>query len=160
MHGHLRVLVALGFASASLLGFPQASIAKESPVIAIDIALEPDAKMIQYAVAANNRLLKAFPKGFALDETHRPHVTILQQFVADGRPRQGLCGGGCGLRQGEGGQLDAEGDQILLHPVSAGRTGGHRGRADRRLAQAAKRTHCRGRAIHGDDRNPCSLRQR
>ena len=30
---------------------------------------------------ANARLLKAFPKGFALDETHHPHVTMLQQFV-------------------------------------------------------------------------------
>jgi len=26
-------------------------------------------------------LLKAFPKGFALDATHHPHVTMLQQFV-------------------------------------------------------------------------------
>src|SRR4029077_18865861 len=25
--------------------------------------------------------LKAFPKGFALDATHHPHVTMLQQFV-------------------------------------------------------------------------------
>ncbi|MDL2410085.1 2'-5' RNA ligase family protein [Rhizobium calliandrae] len=30
---------------------------------------------------ANARLLKNFPKGFALDETHHPHVTMLQQFV-------------------------------------------------------------------------------
>ena len=48
---------------------------------AIDIALEPDATMIQHAMAANARLLKSFPKGFALDETHHPHVTMLQQFV-------------------------------------------------------------------------------
>ncbi len=48
---------------------------------AIDIALEPDATMIQHAQAANARLLKAFPKGFALDATHHPHVTMLQQFV-------------------------------------------------------------------------------
>jgi 2'-5' RNA ligase len=50
-------------------------------VTAIDIALEPDATMIQHAMAANARLLKSFPKGFALDETHHPHVTLLQQFV-------------------------------------------------------------------------------
>jgi hypothetical protein len=30
---------------------------------------------------ANARLLKSFPKGFALDETHHPHVSVLQQFV-------------------------------------------------------------------------------
>ena len=32
-------------------------------------------------MAANARLRKAFPKGFALDETHHPHITMLQQFV-------------------------------------------------------------------------------
>ena len=36
-------------------------------VTAIDIALEPDATMLQHAKAANARLLKSFPKGFALD---------------------------------------------------------------------------------------------
>jgi hypothetical protein len=50
-------------------------------VTAIDVALEPDAVMIRHAKAANARLLQDFPKGFALDETHHPHVSILQQFV-------------------------------------------------------------------------------
>jgi hypothetical protein len=54
---------------------------QENAVTAIDIALEPDATMMQRAQADNLRLLKAFPKGFALDETHHPHVTMLQQFV-------------------------------------------------------------------------------
>jgi len=53
----------------------------ESPVTAIDIALEPDATMMQHARADNARLLKVFPKGFALDATRQPHVTVLQQFV-------------------------------------------------------------------------------
>ena len=48
---------------------------------AIDIALEPDAAMVQHAKEATSRLLKSFPKGFALDETHHPHVSVLQQFV-------------------------------------------------------------------------------
>ncbi len=48
---------------------------------AIDIALEPDATMIRHAKAANARLLKNFPKGFALDATHHPHVSMLQQFA-------------------------------------------------------------------------------
>ena len=57
------------------------SVAQQNPVTAIDIALEPDATMVQHAMAANARLLKAFPKGFALDETHHPHISMLQQFV-------------------------------------------------------------------------------
>jgi hypothetical protein len=54
---------------------------QQNPVTAIDIALEPDATMVRHAMAANARLLKSFPKGFALDETHHPHITMLQQFV-------------------------------------------------------------------------------
>ncbi len=53
----------------------------QSPVTAIDILLEPDATMIEHAGAVNARLLKVFPKGFALDATHRPHITMLQCFV-------------------------------------------------------------------------------
>ena len=37
--------------------------------------------MIRHAKATNARLLKAYPKGFALDATHNPHITMLQQFV-------------------------------------------------------------------------------
>ena len=54
---------------------------QQNPVTAIDIALEPDAAMVQRAKAANARLLEEFPKGFALDETHHPHISLLQQFV-------------------------------------------------------------------------------
>ena len=39
------------------------SNAQQSPVTAIDIALEPDATIIQHAQADNARLLKVFPKG-------------------------------------------------------------------------------------------------
>ena len=54
---------------------------ERSPVTAIDILLEPDATMLQRSEANNARLRKVFPKGFALDATHRPHITLLQRFV-------------------------------------------------------------------------------
>jgi hypothetical protein len=54
---------------------------EQSPVTAIDILLEPDATMLQHSDANNARLLKVFPKGFALDATHRPHITMIQRFV-------------------------------------------------------------------------------
>jgi hypothetical protein len=50
-------------------------------IIAIDILLKPDARMLQHAEANNERLLKTFPNGFGLDEAHRPHITIEQRFV-------------------------------------------------------------------------------
>jgi hypothetical protein len=59
----------------------QTSIAQPNPVTAIDILLEPEATMLQHAAANNARLLKVFPKGFALDATHRPHITLIQCFV-------------------------------------------------------------------------------
>jgi len=50
-------------------------------ITAIDILLQPDATMLQHAEANNARLLAAFPKGFALDAAHRPHITMIQCFV-------------------------------------------------------------------------------
>ncbi len=77
MRGHLKFFTALGLVSA----FAQGSVAQQNPVMAIDIALEPDATMIQHAIDANTRLLKSFPKGFVLDKSHHPHISMLQQFV-------------------------------------------------------------------------------
>ena len=54
---------------------------EQNPITAINILLEPDATMLQHCQANNARLLGVFPKGFALDETHRPHITMIQRFV-------------------------------------------------------------------------------
>jgi 2'-5' RNA ligase len=80
---HLRasVFMTFGLGLALSLAFAHEGVAQQNTVTAIDIALEPDATMVQHAKDANARLLKSFPKGFALDETHHPHVSILQQFV-------------------------------------------------------------------------------
>jgi hypothetical protein len=74
-------LAALFIGFGTLLAHTGASGAQENLVTAIDIALEPDATMIQHAEAANARLLKVFPKGFSLDATHRPHISMLQRYV-------------------------------------------------------------------------------
>jgi 2'-5' RNA ligase len=75
------VFMAFGLGPALPPAFAQGVLTQQNPVTAVDIALEPDATMMQHAKAANARLLTSFPKGFALDETHHPHVTMLQQFV-------------------------------------------------------------------------------
>jgi 2'-5' RNA ligase len=76
-----KLLAVLVIGLGVLFGLAETARAQQDAVTAIDIALEPDATMIQHAQADNARLLKAFPKGFALDATHHPHVTMLQQFV-------------------------------------------------------------------------------
>lgn len=52
-----------------------------NPVTAIDIILVPDATMMSRAEAANSRLRKVFPQGFALDAAHHPHVSMLMRYV-------------------------------------------------------------------------------
>jgi hypothetical protein len=81
MREHLEVISAIGLGLGLAMAFVQGAVAQQNPVTAIDIALEPGATMIEHAKAANARLLESFPKGFSLDETHHPHVSMLQQFV-------------------------------------------------------------------------------
>jgi hypothetical protein len=81
MHDHLQVFTAIGFGLGLAVAVVQGAVAQQNRVTAIDIALEPDATMVQHAMDANARLRKSFPKGFALDETHHPHISMLQQFV-------------------------------------------------------------------------------
>jgi 2'-5' RNA ligase len=81
MRADMKFVAVLLFGFAALFGSADMSNAQQNPVTAIDIALRPDATMIRHARAANARLLKADPQGFALDATHNPHITMLQQFV-------------------------------------------------------------------------------
>jgi hypothetical protein len=73
-------LAGLANGIAMTLG-PEPADAQQIPVTAIDIALEPDQTMAGHAQAANATLLKNFPKGFSLDATHHPHVSIFAGFV-------------------------------------------------------------------------------
>jgi hypothetical protein len=83
MKSGIKIFAALsmGLLSALLENAKPLVAAETSPVTAIDILLEPDAVMLRHAEADNARLLKVFPKGFSLDATHRPHITLVQRFV-------------------------------------------------------------------------------
>ena len=81
MAQHFEVFTTIGLGLGLAVALVQGAVAQQNPVTAIDIALEPDATMVQHAMVANARLLKSFPKGFTLDETHHPHISMLQQFV-------------------------------------------------------------------------------
>jgi hypothetical protein len=83
MDRYLKALAALTIGLLALLpGTGQPVTADEpNPVTAIDILLEPDVTMVKEAAAANERLLKEFPKGFALGKSHQPHISCLQRYV-------------------------------------------------------------------------------
>jgi hypothetical protein len=57
------------------------SLQAADSMTAINIVLEPDAVMSQRAKALNAQLLKAYPAGFRLDDTHQPHISLLQRYV-------------------------------------------------------------------------------
>jgi hypothetical protein len=52
-----------------------------SELVAIDILVDPDAAAISRAHEINQKLLASTPEGFALDQTHQPHITTVQRFV-------------------------------------------------------------------------------
>jgi hypothetical protein len=54
-----------------------------SDLTAIDILIDPDKGAMKRAREVNARLLESvpLPKGWALDDTHQPHITTLQRYV-------------------------------------------------------------------------------
>jgi hypothetical protein len=54
-----------------------------SDLTAIDILIDPDEGAMKRAREVNARLLESvpLPNGWALDDTHQPHITTLQRYV-------------------------------------------------------------------------------
>jgi hypothetical protein len=50
-------------------------------VIAINILLLPDDALLSRAEAVNAKLMEIYPEGFALDDSHQPHITLIQRYV-------------------------------------------------------------------------------
>jgi hypothetical protein len=75
------ILCAMALQARSARAQQPSAAVGENGVTAIDILLEPDATMFAHAKVSNERLLKVYPKGFALDALHSPHVTLIQRFV-------------------------------------------------------------------------------
>ncbi|WKD36975.1 hypothetical protein [Streptomyces xanthophaeus] len=48
---------------------------------AIDVLVDPDEETVRRARAWNARMRASVPDGFALDASHRPHITTLQRYV-------------------------------------------------------------------------------
>ena len=50
--------------------------------VAVGVVLEPGEAMVLQATEVNARLRGVYPDGFALDDAHRPHLTVIQAYVA------------------------------------------------------------------------------
>lgn len=56
--------------------------AAQSELIAIDVLIQPDQKMMTEATRWNSLMREQTPEGFELDEEHAPHITLIQRFIA------------------------------------------------------------------------------
>ena len=131
-------------------------------ITAINILLEPDATMLQRAEANNARLLKVFPKGFALDASHRPHVTLLQRFVRTADLDKVFAAAGKVFAGVDVLGLRMEAFKYLLHPERQHWTCGHNRPAESCTARAAAGLdRCRGPVHRGrpDSRTPSPRRR-
>jgi hypothetical protein len=52
-----------------------------SDLTAIDVLVDPDEATMERARSVNARMLRSLPQGWALDDTHQPHITTLQRYV-------------------------------------------------------------------------------
>ncbi len=52
-----------------------------SDLTAVDVLIDPDEATMERARAVNARMLQSLPQGWALDDTHQPHITTLQRYV-------------------------------------------------------------------------------
>ncbi len=52
-----------------------------SDLTAVDIMIQPDANAIERAREVNRRMPLSIPAGLTLDDTHLPHVTMLQRYL-------------------------------------------------------------------------------
>jgi len=53
-------------------------------LVAVNVLLEPDERTLERARALNSTLRGSFPAGFAFDDSHQAHVTVLQRYVRTG----------------------------------------------------------------------------
>ncbi len=63
MHDHLQVLTAIGLGLGIMLASTQVSVARQNPVTAIDIALEPDADDGSARDGRQRSSAQGFPEG-------------------------------------------------------------------------------------------------
>lgn len=52
-----------------------------SDLTAVDILIQPDTATIERAKRVNARMPLSIPAGITLDDTHLPHITMLQRYL-------------------------------------------------------------------------------
>ena len=160
MREHREVISAIGLGLGLAMALVPGAAAQQNPVTAIDIALEPDATMVQHAMAANARLLKSFPKGFSLDATHHPHVSMLQQFVRADDLDKIYAAAQAVFDEEKPKSWTLKAFKYYYIPSPPIGLAGNRRRTNGRSASAAGRAHQGGRALRREDWDAGGVLQR
>ena len=121
---------------------------EHSSITAIDILLEPDATMLKHAAANNARLLAVFPKGFALDAAHRPHITMIQCFVRTADLDKIYAAEEKVFATANIKAMKLEAFKYLLRPRGCDGRRWHLRETDSGDPQATGGHHCRGKTVH------------
>ncbi len=145
-------------ASALMVCVAAAYAASPTPVTAIDVALEPDSTMIQRAETVNARLRMSYPKGFALDKKHHPHITCLQRYVRTADLDKIYGAVGAVLNEENLAAWKLKAFKYYYIPWDRSWPCRHSGRADRQSYQVPTETDRRHRPIHGKNRDGQSVR--
>ncbi len=72
---------ATAFFCILLIACTQEASEPANELIAIDVLLEPDQTMLDRAAEWNMKMRELTPEGFELDESHRPHITLIQRHI-------------------------------------------------------------------------------
>ena len=126
-----------------------ATAARQNDVTAIDILLEPDAAMLKHAEANNARLLAVFPKGFALDATHRPHITLVQRFVRTADLDKVYAAAGRVFTDANVNSMKLEAFKYYYTPAGAVGVAGICAKPTPEILEAPGGHYCRRKAVYG-----------
>ncbi|PZF77291.1 hypothetical protein DK847_08180 [Aestuariivirga litoralis] len=89
--------------------------------IAVNVLMDPDAEITARARAVNARLRADFPQGFALDDDHAPHVTLVQCFIDRARLADAAQAVSAALR--DAGPVNWQSKATGLYALSDGKLG-------------------------------------
>jgi hypothetical protein len=76
----LGLLLMAGLNAQAQAQAPTLASSRDS-LIAIDVLLLPDVQGTTFSQSINAKLREQYPQGYALDDTHHPHITLLQRYV-------------------------------------------------------------------------------
>jgi hypothetical protein len=81
MRSLLRILLTGVLTAVVVLAIAAPAMQEPGDVIAVNVLIQPDQESSERAARINGVLRQSYPRGFALDATHLPHISVLQGYV-------------------------------------------------------------------------------